>query len=274
MTAEIFVTIPLSAGVPARRQGGDMRCPVCNQNTPDSWRHLLVDAEGGGTTHGLRVNPPSPRVPPEVGLDYIVSTEVSLDYMYCANDECKQLVIRVHERDTLPPSPDRETSKKTWLARPRSTGRALDPLVPEKFRKDYGEAAAILDMSPRMSGVLSRRILADLLEDYAKLDQFSLNARIKAFIADTSHTSRLRENLHHLREIGDFGAHTQKNDQAEIVDVGRDEAEWTLDILDGLFDYFIIAPERDRQMRDTMDERLKAAGRKAIEPLPDDEDRS
>ncbi len=237
-----------------------MKCPICSQNTPDAWKNLYAHPEGGGATHGLRVEPPSPRV----------RSTVELDYMYCANDECKQLVIRVHENFHIPPHAVADTAKlqETWLARPRGLARRrLDPLVPETYRADYQEAAALLELSPRMSAVLSRRILADLLEEYAGLEQSLLSARIEAFIADANHPSRLRENLHHLREIGNFGAHTQKDDQAVIVDVGRDEAEWTLDILDGLFDYFIIAPERDRQMREALNEKLKAAGRKAIEPL-------
>jgi len=87
-----------------------------------------------------------------------------------------------------------------------------------------------------MSAVLSRRVLADLLEKYAKQTQFSLTARIDKFTADTTHPRQLRENLHHFREIADFGAHTQKDDQAAVIDVGREEAEWTLDLLDRLFD--------------------------------------
>jgi hypothetical protein len=37
-----------------------------------------------------------------------------------------------------------------------------------------------------------------------------------------------------------------------------------------LFDYFIATPARDRRMREAMDERIKEAGRKPIEPVPDD----
>jgi hypothetical protein len=82
----------------------------------------------------------------------------------------------------------------------------------------------------------------------------------------------LRENLHHFREVADFGAHTQKDDQqAANIDVGREEAEWTLDVLDRLFDYFIATPAQDRKMREAMDERIKSAGRKPIEPLPLDD---
>jgi len=121
-----------------------------------------------------------------------------------------------------------------------------------------------------MSVVLSRRILADLLEAFAGQAQFSLAARIEKFVADANHPRQLRDNLQHFREIADFGAHTQKDDQAEVLDVGREEAEWTLDLLDRLFDYFIVTPDRDQKMRDAMDERIKAAGRRPIEPPPVD----
>jgi hypothetical protein len=132
------------------------------------------------------------------------------------------------------------------------------------------EAAAILDLSPRMSAVLSRRILGDLLERYAGQSRFFLTDRIDKFIADTTHPSYLRENLHHFREIADFGAHTQKNDQAEIINVDRAEAAWTLDILDSLFDYFIVAPERNRTLREAMDKKIEDAGRKPLTAPPPD----
>jgi hypothetical protein len=155
-----------------------------------------------------------------------------------------------------------------WFARPRGVTRLLDPLVPDPFRTDYVEAASILDLSPRMSAVLSRRILGDLLEKYAGQTQFSLASRIDKFIADPAQPGYIKENLHHFREIADFGAHTQKDEQQEIIDVNRDEAEWTLDILDSLFDHFIVAPERNRAIREAMDKKIKAAGRKQIEPVP------
>jgi hypothetical protein len=64
--------------------------------------------------------------------------------------------------------------------------RSLDPQVPPEYRKDYLEAAAILDISPRMSAVMSRRVLAELLKKYAGLKQRGLEAQVDAFIADIS----------------------------------------------------------------------------------------
>jgi hypothetical protein len=193
---------------------------------------------------------------------------VTLDYMYCANDECRQLVIRAHESFHLPLSAFKnpEDQKRTWLARPQGSTRSIDPLVPEPFRTDYLEAARLLPISPRMSAVMSRRVLADLLEKYDGQTQFNLSDRVEKFANNPAHPSGLRGNLDHFREVANFGAHTQTDDQAEIIDVDQGEAEWMLDLLDRLFDYFIVTPEKDRGMRASMDEKIQRAGRKPISP--------
>lgn len=75
-----------------------------------------------------------------------------------------------------------------------------------------------------------------------------------------------------LREMADFGAHTQTAEEDEIIGVTRDEAEWTLNVLDGMFEHFIVEPERDRLVRESWDEKLESTGRKPIALAPDDED--
>ncbi len=97
-----------------------------------------------------------------------------------------------------------------------------------------------------MSAVMSRRILADLLERYADQTQFRLPERIDSVRADTSYPTAIRKRLHYLREIADFGAHTQTDGTAEVVNVTEAEAEWTLDVVDALFDYFIVGPTDSR----------------------------
>ena len=141
---------------------------------------------------------------------------------------------------------------------------------PTTHRRDFSEAVSILSRSPRMSAVLSRRVLADLLGEYAGMTQFKLDDRIDAFNKDATHPRRIRENLHHLRELGNLSAHTQKDDQASIVTVDSVEAEWTLDVVERLFEYFIADPAKDAAMRQQVDDKLKTAGRKPIPRLPDD----
>jgi hypothetical protein len=80
----------------------------------------------------------------------------------------------------------------------------------------------------------------------------------------------LRKNLHYLREIADLSAHTKKDDQAVVVNVDHTEAEWTLEIIDRLFDYFIVSPKREEAMRRALDQKIQQANRRPIEPLPKD----
>lgn len=188
---------------------------------------------------------------------------IRISWMACP--ECFQILVRIR-RSFWQPRWDHvdnaEHATEEWLAVPRKpASRPIDALVPEPYRQDYIEASAILDDSPRMSSVLSRRILQDLLQEFAGYDDYKLEDRINKFIADTKYPSPLKDNLHHLRDIANFSAHTKKDKATgEIIDVGRDEAEWTLDVIDGLFDYFIVSPKRDAERRANWDQKRELTG--------------
>ena len=105
------------------------------------------------------------------------------------------------------------------------------------------------------------------MKQYAGLTQYKLVDRIDKFIEDRQHPSRLRENLHYLREMGDFSAHTQTDCEGNIVEVGKEEAEWTLRVVADLFDYFIVGPKKDEALRLEFDKKLEKAGRNPIPKL-------
>ena len=117
------------------------------------------------------------------------------------------------------------------------------------MRNDFQEAALILDLSPKMSAVMSRRILSDLLEEYAGRDEFLLGTKLENFGKDNRFPLAVRQNAQALNEAAKLGAHTKKNDQEEVIDVDRDEAEWMLGLVERFFEIFIIAPKRDERMR-------------------------
>ena len=66
-----------------------MRCPTCAENTPDAWKPLFVDSAGGGVTHGLSAR--------DHELGHRAVRHVTFDWMHCANNACKELVVRFHE---------------------------------------------------------------------------------------------------------------------------------------------------------------------------------
>ena len=52
------------------------------------------------------------------------------------------------------------------------------------------------------------------------------------------------QDLHNIRDVGNFAAHPNKNKHTgDVVDVEPGEAEWLLDILDKLFDFYFVQPE-------------------------------
>jgi len=246
-----------------------MDCPFCRHAIAATWQHFVANTNNLGLpNHQFQAQLHS-AVSRGQGRNAV---SVTTQWLQCQN--CQEIVIQItrSEAGQNPPT-------ETWIALPKRPNLpALSELVADPFRKDYLEAWTILEDSPRMSAVLSRRLLADLLEKYASLNQFSLAKRIDEFITDTHHPLRIRQNLHHLREMGDFGAHTQQDRTAPtpaaqtfsdpaIINVDKAEAEWTLKIIGDLFEYFIIAPEKDKDMRSLIDQKLRDASRKAIAPL-------
>lgn len=247
-------------------------CPNCTATLADkSWLDVLFEDEEGGEPKDRIDSRAEDWDSSRVGKIPIHRITTGR-WLRCL--ECRHILVRFTQIRRQPvsgkyPRQWPELSAKTWLVVPSRSTRPVPPEVDEAIPQQiqiYREAAAILDESPSASAVLSRRVLADLLKKYAKREEFKLADRIDKFNEDTSHPSGLRDNLHHFREISDFSAHTQEDDQANIVDIDHDEAEWTLDLVDRLFDYFIVTPARDKEMRAKMDKKIKEAGRKPVKP--------
>jgi len=187
-------------------------------------------------------------------------------WMKCPNEECREVIVQTRRYVTFKGQALEEVVPDMWWAVPQKRPpREIGPLVKEPFRRDYLEASAILKDSPRMSAVLARKILADLLEKYGKVTRsLKLSTMIEAFERQGGHPSHVTGNLDYLREIADFSAHTQKDELGNIVDVEPKEAEWTLEVVDTLFDYFIVGPEKDKERRAKFDKKIEQAGRKPI----------
>ena len=153
-----------------------------------------------------------------------------------------------------------------YVAYPRyATGRTAPDEAPEPLRADYAEAVASLDHSPQASATLARRIVQQVLTEQGGYAQGSLARQIDAFVEDERTPSELSDNLHYLREIGNFAAHPVKSERTgEILPVERDEAEWALEVVDELFDYYFVAPRRNEARRREFEERLADAGRRSL----------
>jgi hypothetical protein len=66
--------------------------------------------------------------------------------------------------------------------------------------------------------------------------------------------SWLSENLDYVRVVGNFAAHPIKSTQSgSVVDVEPGEAEFLLDVLEGLFDFYFVQPKKAEAQRTAMD---------------------
>ena len=74
--------------------------------------------------------------------------------------------------------------------------------------------------------------------------------------------SHLADALDAVRNVGNFAAHPIKSKSTgEIVDVEIGEAEWCLDVLEDLFDFYFVQPEKLKKKKAALNKKLKESGK-------------
>lgn len=149
---------------------------------------------------------------------------------------------------------------------PKGIARApLPPEVDAPYIPDYKEACLVLADSPKASAALSRRCLQALLRDKAGVKKAELYNEIEEVLASNKLPGDLAEALHHVRVIGNFAAHPEKSTATgEIVDVEPGEADWTLEVLESLFDFYFVRPAKLAAQRAALDQKLADVGKKPL----------
>jgi hypothetical protein len=72
----------------------------------------------------------------------------------------------------------------------------------------------------------------------------------------------IREMLDAVRVVGNFAAHPIKSTHTgEIIEVEPAEAELLLDVLEMVFDFYLVQPAEAKKKRDAINEKLRAAGK-------------
>ncbi|MEO5688340.1 MAG: DUF4145 domain-containing protein [Burkholderiaceae bacterium] len=133
--------------------------------------------------------------------------------------------------------------------------------VPAEIAEDFNEAAVVLGDSAKASAALSRRCLQAVLRDKG-FPQHDLARQIDAVLAAKVLPSSLAENVDAIRNTGNFAAHPMKNtNSGQILPVEPHEAEWNLEVLEGLFDFVYVAPARDAARKAAFNAKLAAAGK-------------
>ena len=153
-----------------------------------------------------------------------------------------------------------------YLVRPKVANRPTPPKeVPEKFASDYREAALVVEDSPKASAALSRRCLQNLLREHAGIKKADLSKEINEVLASGRLPSYLADSIDAIRNIGNFAAHPMKSTSTgEILEVEQGEAEWTLDVLDGLFDFYFVQPAILQAKKAALNTKLASANKPPV----------
>ncbi len=193
----------------------------------------------------------------------VVARQAVWSILYQRCPSCHQAIIFLQK--LLPPIPGASGSSSTSLVYPNVIGRIPQIEVTEPYRQDFIEASSVLKISEKASAAISRRCLQMLLRDKAGVKPADLYNEIEEFIKSGKAPSDIEESLHAVRHIGNFAAHPIKSQNTgEIFEVEAGEAEWNLDVLERLFDYFFVGPAITKKRKDELNKKLIEAGKPPI----------
>lgn len=192
----------------------------------------------------------------------------SVFYMKCPNPNCGKYIIDLAlGKEGQNPNGTRSNRlgqiTKRFNVRPFSSSRPPVPIeVDTLFAEDYNEACLVLTFSPKASAALSRRCLQNILREKAGVTKGDLSKEIQQVIDSGKLPSHLSESIDAIRNIGNFAAHPNKSTSSgEIIPVEMGEAEWLLDVLEALFDFYFVQPALLKAKRDALNKKLIDAGK-------------
>lgn len=133
---------------------------------------------------------------------------------------------------------------------PSSKAKQIPEYVPETIREDYEEAYNILELSPKSSATLARRCLQGMIRDKWNVNEQNLYKEINA-IKDKIDPV-LWKSLDALRQIGNIGAHMEK-DTNTIIPIDPKEAEKLVLLIEILIhEWYIVPHDREELFQDIL----------------------
>ena len=142
---------------------------------------------------------------------------------------------------------------------PLQISRARDQgISPEIIKEDFEAARLVLPVSPKASAALSRRCLQTMLRDQGYGGE-ELSIQIDYALPHLP--DDIGTMVDSIRKVGDFEANPIKSKATgEIVAIKPGEAEWSIEVLEELFDYFYARPARIATKREALNTKLGETG--------------
>jgi len=207
-----------------------MKCPHCLENFNAEWQYTNLGQDKNS----------------------------EFDISYCNCPGCEKKIIQLSKRVRAP-----HTTFQTSLIYPKAIARTpLSTDVPEQFAVDYWQACIVLADSLKASAALSRYCLQNLLREKAGVTKSDLSKEIQQVLDSNTLPPYIAGDLDAVRNIGNFASHPIKStNSGEIVEVEKGEAEWNLNVLEELFEFYFVQPEIARKKREALNKKLADAGK-------------
>lgn len=216
-------------------QGEPIRCPHCSVQAKFSW------------------------ITVQVGERKDLFEALAVQHGVCPVEECQRPVVRFSRAFMT-----KALVIETRFIYPKTATRTtLSPDVPDALREDYTEACAVLNDSPKASAALSRRCLQQMLRDHTQVKPADLYDEIAQAIVEHKVPGHLAENLDVVRIVGNLATHPIKSKSTgQIVPVETGEAEWNLEVVESLLDYYFVQVPKNKERRDSLKAKAIDAGKK------------
>ena len=103
------------------------------------------------------------------------------------------------------------------------------------------------------------------MHEHVGIKESSLDKEIQKLLDKKVLPTQIAQALDAVRQVGNFAAHPIKDkNTGEIVDVEPEEAEWLLDVLEMLFDFYFVAPAVAQKKIDALNQKLASMGKPPV----------
>lgn len=128
---------------------------------------------------------------------------------------------------------------------PKFSCKKYPEYIPAPILADYEEACEIQNISPKASATLARRCMQGIIRDFWGVEGANLYNEIDQIKSKVD--PELWEGLNSLREIGNIGAHMQK-DINLIVDIEPEEVSSLIQFIELLLEEWYIARYKKQEL--------------------------
>jgi hypothetical protein len=160
---------------------------------------------------------------------------------------CERLIVELCAKDGC-----------AYPVRPLGSGRPrLAGDVPAEFESEYHTACEILAISPESSAAISRRLLQRFFAAQSGAESAELSELIRAGMDSAEMQPYLREALRTLVALAKLEPQSDKSLRPHaLIPVQPGEAEWTLDVLQNLFEAHYVQPARLQRLQSALEEKV------------------